>query len=123
MHRIIRAGEECPVNSFCMDLWPQASMHKPLLIPDDFQSSSRDFTQERRDVWATKRAESDLAWIVVIGVAIVERRPRSGKNQEGLEVRLEQHVDMYPLTDIATIAHVARQWIESIGRLRNASLD
>ena len=55
--------------------------------------------------------------LFVVRITVVERALRSGQNQKRLEVRLEQDVDVHPLSDVATVAHVARHWIESIGRL------
>ena len=40
-----------------------------------------------------------------------------------MEVRLEQHVNVHPLPDIATVAHVARHGIESIQALCDAALN
>ena len=73
-------------------------------------------------MWSTKRAEADLARIAVVWIAVVERRACSGEDQKGVEVSLEQHVDVYPLADVTTVAHVARHGIESIRRLRDAAL-
>ena len=114
MHRIAGAREERAVNSLRLHFRSQAAMHKPLLKPDSFQRARRNFTQERRDVWSTKRAEADLARIAVVGIAVVERRACARENQKRLKVRLEQHVDVYPLSDVTTVAHVAWHRIESI---------
>jgi hypothetical protein len=40
-----------------------------------------------------------------------------------MEVTLEQNVNMDPLTDVATVAHVTRHWIESIRWLRHPALN
>ncbi len=61
--------------------------------------------------------------IVVVGIAVVERRARSRENEKRVEVRLEQHVDVHPLSDVTAVAHVARHRIESIRALSDASLD
>src|SRR5215207_6533091 len=121
MHWIAGARKQRPVNSLRLDFRSQASMHKPLLIPDSFQSTRRHFAQEGCDVWTTKRAESSLAGIAIVWIAAVERRACSGKDQKRMKVRLEQHIDEYPLSDVTTVAHVARYRIESVGWLGDSS--
>src|SRR5262249_43546418 len=83
----------------------------------------RYLTQDRSDMWTTKSAESDLVRVVVIGVAVIERRACVGKNQKRLEVSLEQHVNVNPLSHVATAAQVTRHRIESIRALFDSSLD
>ena len=122
MHRVTCAVEERSMHAFGVDLWTQAAVHEPLLKPNRFQSACRHFTQQRRDVWTTKCAKADLTGIVVVWVAIIKRRASTGQNEKGMEVALEQNVDVYPLSDVATVAHVTRHWIKHVGRLSDASL-
>src|SRR5438045_1441361 len=74
-------------------------------------------------MWTTKRAESNLTRIVVIGIAVVERRAGSGKDQECLKVGLKQHVDVDPLTEVAAVADVSRNRVEGVRLLLNAPLN
>ncbi len=65
-------------------------------------------------MWTTKSAESDLAGVAVVWIAVVERRAGSRENQKRVKVSLEQNVDVDPLSDVATVAHVTRHRIESV---------
>src|SRR6266699_3911198 len=101
---------------------PQAAMHKPFLKPDCLECAGSNFTKQRGDVWATKSAKAVLRGITNVRVAIVERRAESCKNQEAMEVGLEKHVNVNPLSDVATVAHVTRGRIENISGSVNAAL-
>ncbi len=74
-------------------------------------------------MWSTKGAEAELIRIVVVRIAVVKRRARARENEKRLEVRLEQNVDVYPLSDVATVAHVTWYWIECVRALRDAPLN
>ena len=74
-------------------------------------------------MWTAKRAESDLRRVVVVRIAVVERRASPAEYQERLEVSLEQYVDVDPLTEVATVTDVTRNRIESVRRLGNAALN
>src|SRR5882762_623039 len=122
MHRITGAVVKRTVYAGRMYFRPQTTMHKPLLKPDCLERASCNFTKQRCDMWATKSAEAVLRGIANVRVAIVERRAESRKNQEAVEVGLEEYVNVHPLSDVAAASHVARGRIENVLRLIDATL-
>src|SRR6266851_5591788 len=122
MYRITGAVVQCAIDAGRMDFRAQASMHKPLLKPDCLECASSNLTKQRGDVWPTKSAEAVLRGVANIRVAIVKRRAKSRKNQEAVEVGLEEYVNVNPLSDVAPISHVARGRIENVSRLIGAAL-
>src|SRR5438876_11824296 len=105
-----------------MDLGPQASVHKPFLIPHGFQCSCSDFAKQGGDVWSTKGAKPILRRVVHIGIAIVEGSLQSREHQESMKVCLEKYVDMHPLTQVTAVSHIAWIWVDKIGWLIEATL-
>src|SRR6185503_3283031 len=123
MHRITRGVIKRTVDAFGLDLRAQPAMHEPLLKPDCLQRAGCHFTQQGSDVWATKSTKTILRGVAVVGVAFIERRAESGKNQEAVKVSLEEHIDVYPLPNVASISHITRRGIEAVGRLVEAALN
>src|ERR1041384_1764412 len=73
-------------------------------------------------MWTTKRPETFLGRIVLVGITVVKRSACSREDEECLKISLEQHVNVYPLTEVATITHVAWHWIEQGCRLVESPL-
>src|SRR5262245_22503659 len=113
---------ERAINSSCMHFRPQPPMHVPLLKPHSFQGTSRNFTQQGRDVWTSKSAKANLRGIGLVRVTIIERSSGPSENQKSVEVCLEQNIDVYPLPDVPSITDVAPNRINNGGRLVKASL-
>ena len=73
-------------------------------------------------MWSTKGAKTILRRISYVGVAVIEGRAESGEDQERMKVSLKKNVDVYPLSDIATVSHVAWRGIKNIRRLAESAL-
>ena len=73
-------------------------------------------------MWSTKCAEAILSGIVHVGVPVIEWRARAGENQKSLKVRLKEHIDVDPLTQVTPVAHVARHGVERWWRLIESAL-
>src|SRR2546426_2570533 len=73
---------------------------------------------------AAEGSKPGLSRIVGVWVAVIECRSQCCQNKKGLEVTLKQHVDVYPLADVAAHAHVALRRIKDVAANRtNAVLN
>src|ERR1043165_2010329 len=122
MHWIAGSGEQRPMDAGGMNFRSQPAMHKPLLIPHRFQRARRHFTEQRREMWTTERAETCLRRIVIVRIPVVERCVGAGEHEKRLKVCLEQNVDVYPLAHVAAAANISRHWIEDVSGLVHTTL-
>src|SRR5271156_4512374 len=97
-----------------------AEVNRPLLIPDFIQGDLCDCSYCGGEVRATEGSKAVLGFGACIGHAGVERRPDGLKDEEGGEVCLEEHVDVRPGGESATIVKIP---IYRIGYIRDAGRD
>src|SRR6266536_5045699 len=71
---------------------------------------------------STESSEAVLRGVVDIWVPIIHRRAQASQYKEGLEVTLEQHVNVYPLADVAAHAHVTAYRVNDVARRRIQSV-
>src|SRR5438128_1744670 len=92
------------VNASRKDLWAQAAVDKPLLIPDGLECLDSCLTEQSLDVRSTKQSEPLLVPGIDVGIAWIEWSSyttifhRRYQNQAGVKVGLEQDIDMDILT-------------------------
>src|SRR5262245_21273182 len=96
MNRIGGGAGEMVVNTSGELFGTQPAMHDPLLIPDGLQRRRSDAAEQRGDMRWPKSREAGLSAGGLVWIAVINRRATPHQNQHGVEVSLEEHVNMHP---------------------------
>src|SRR5207245_8456063 len=99
---------------------PDRAMNEPLLIPDGLEGSRGHFRKQSLDVGIAERAEPHLGArlagekVRAIRIPRVEGSSIVDQPQTGVEVGLEEHVNVHIRAQIATVPDVARRRVDAI---------
>jgi len=103
------------MNETAVGFGAQMAMDKPLLKPNSFESAGRNLSDDCFDVRCAERAEAGLCFGSDVGIAGVERRVVIDQVEAGVEVSLEEYIDVDVLRNVAATAEVAANGVDAIG--------
>src|SRR5215813_9588366 len=104
-------------------LGPEPPMHVPLLVPHRFQGRLGHTCQHGCIVGIAESSKSDLSARLDVRIPRIKSRSNATYDQQGVEIRLEQNINMDPLAQVASISYIAPNRIELIRLARAAILD
>src|SRR5262245_13067595 len=123
MDRIVGGASHSVVNAAREGFGAQPPVNEPFLIPNGLQRGSRYGAEDAGDVRSAERAEACLRPRVVVRIVRVRRRAQAEQYQQRVEISLKEHVNVYPLAEVAAIANVAMDRVELILACDAAALD
>src|SRR6516165_8503299 len=83
-------------------LWPEATVHVPLLPPDMLERSGRRFRHQSDYVRAAEGAEAGLVFRREVRIARVEGHAVSQAPQQAHEVSLDERINLDPGRQVAS---------------------